>query len=578
MKLRDNLLTFLLITLLFACTNRDLKDGEYSIEIYATNDLHGRLFDSLYTDNSASRVHPYSLASVSTYINDARRVSGDENVLLLDIGDHLQGDNSVFFYNFIDTVNTHLFVKVANYIGYDAVVVGNHDIEAGNRVYDKIKTEMKAPYLAANAIRTSDSRPYFEPYTIIRKGKMKVAIIGMTNPNIPKWLSPDLWRGMKFIEIYPYIQELVDNIRIKENPHLIIVALHAGVGDTSIYNVENPARFIAANTKGVDIIFAAHDHKTTAELIFNGEDSVLVLAGGSRASSLSCSRVNIKVKNGEIVEKSIKGSNISMSNIEPDKQYLSHFREEFLIVKEFTNRIAGTLNNRISTRDAFFGPSGYVDMIHSLQLEKSGAEISFAAPLNYDVTIEAGDLNYQDLLNIYPYENQLFVIKLSGDEVKNYLEYSYSKWINKMNSQDDMLLMIRKSGSGERERFVNVFFNFDSAAGIIYEVNAKKGDGERITIISMADGRPFDLKRVYKVALSSYRASGGGDLIEVGARIPREEIEGRVVERLSDIRELLYQQLNERGSIEAKRLNHWKIVPEDFVKRAAKRDSLLLFN
>ncbi len=578
MKLRDNLLTFLLITLLFACSNRDLKDGEYSIEIYATNDLHGRLFDSLYTDNPASRVHPYSLASVSTYINDARRVSGDDNIILLDMGDHLQGDNSVFFYNFIDTVNTHLFAKVANYIGYDAVVVGNHDIEAGNRVYDKIKTEMKAPYLAANAIRTSDSRPYFEPYTIIRKGEMKVAIIGMTNPNIPKWLSPDLWRGMKFIEIYPYIQELVDNIRIKENPHLIIVALHAGLGDAGIYNVENPARFIAANTKEVDIIFAAHDHKTTAELIFNGEDSVLVLAGGSRASSLSCSRVNIKVKNGEIVEKSIKGSNISMSNIEPDKQYLSHFREEFLIVKEFTNRIAGTLNNRISTRDAFFGPSGYVDMIHSLQLEKSGAEISFAAPLNYDVTIEAGDLNYQDLLNIYPYENQLFVIKLSGDEVKNYLEYSYSKWINKMNTQDDMLLMIRKSGGGERERFVNVFFNFDSAAGIIYEVNAKKGDGERITIISMADGRPFDLKRVYKVALSSYRASGGGDLIEVGARIPREEIEGRVVERLSDIRELLYQQLNERGSIEAKRLNHWKIVPEDFVKRAAKRDSLLLFN
>jgi 2',3'-cyclic-nucleotide 2'-phosphodiesterase/3'-nucleotidase len=577
MKLRAIFLYILLIPITFGCQNQDLQDGDYSIEIYATNDLHGRFFDSLYTDNQGSKTHPYSLASVSGYIKEARMRSGEENVILLDLGDHLQGDNAVFFYNFIDTLDTHLFAKVANYIGYDAVVVGNHDIEAGKRVYNKIKKEMNAPYLAANAINISTGRPYFQPYTIIRKGGLKIAVLGMTNPNIPKWLSPELWKGIEFSEIFPLIEELVSNIHKKESPHLMIVALHAGLGDYDEYSIENPARFIAKNIQGVDVVFAAHDHKTAAEVVFNGKDSVWVLEGGSRASSLALAKVKIRVKNREIIQRNVVGSVISMSQVEPDSLYLSAFREEFLKVKEFTNRIAGSLNNRITSRDAYFGPSGYVDMIHSLQLERSGAEISFAAPLSFDVTIESGDLNYQDLLNIYPYENQLYVMEMSGEEVKRYLEYSYSKWINKMNSPQDRLLQLKERVAGERGKFANVFFNFDSAAGIIYEVNATKGDGERITILSMADGSPFDEKRVYRVALSSYRASGGGDLILLGAGISRENVDKRVIERLSDIRELLYQYLIDNGSVTAKRLNHWSIIPQEFVKEAAKRDSLALF-
>ena len=573
-KITDIKFLTLLLLLLTSCRNSSPEDGVYEIEIYSTNDLHGRFFDSLYNN---SNVNPYSLANVSAYIKEKRELKGPDKIVLLDIGDNLQGDNSVFYYNFVDTASPHIFSKVFNYIGYDAVVVGNHDIEAGHPVYDKLKKELKAPYLAANAIDEKTGGSYFKPYTILNKGGIKIAVIGMTNPNIPKWLSPDLWKGIKFQEMIVSIDSLVQRVINYEGAHIVIAALHGGLGVEDEYSAENPSRFIAKNIKGLDFVFAAHDHKTTAELILNGSDSVWVIEGGSRASNLSFGKINVIIENGKVVNKYKRANLVAMKDVAADKEYTSEFSREFSEVKKFTNQFTGVLNNRISTRDAYFGPSEYIDMIHSIQLNASGADISFAAPLSFDVTVDKGDLTYQDLMNIYPYENQLYMIEMSGEEIKSYLEYSYSKWINKMEKKSDNLLLLNLSGTNERNRFKNIFFNFDSGAGIIYEVDATKDYGNKIKIKSMADGSPFEPAKRYKVALSSYRASGGGDLLEKGAGIKADELEKRVTGRFSDIREIIYNYLKSNGSITAVKLNHWKIVPESFVKDAAKNDYRLLF-
>ena len=288
-------------------------------------------------------------------------------------------------------------------------------------------------------------------------------------------------------------------------------------------------------------------------------------------------KVKLEVLDGKIVSRSLLPKNLSMKGITPDSNYIKNFHNEFLSVKKFTITIVGRLKNTITSRDAYFGPSEYIDMIHSLQLECTNADISFAAPLSLDVTIKSGDLNYQDLLNIYPFENQLYVIEMTGQEVKNYLEYSYSKWVNKMQSKNDSFLMLDKKGKDERSRFRNMNFNFDSAAGLIYEVDVRKGDGERINILSMANGAPFKLDNKYKIALSSYKANGGGDLLEIGAKIPNKELDKRVLNRLTDIRELLYKKLKQNGIIEAKKLNQWKFVPDNYITIARERDYQLLF-
>ena len=579
MKIKFNflLLATLLAFTLSSCSQEKLKDGTYTFEVYATNDLHGRFFDSLYISNEKYAVHPYSLASVSATIKEARARAGADNVVLLDIGDHLQGDNAVFYYNFIDTLSVHIFPKVMNYLDFDATVVGNHDIEPGRRVYDKVTEELNMPYLAANAIDTKTGEPYFEPYTILNKNGVKIAVIGLTNPNIPNWLSPHLWKDIEFQEIVPSLEHWVKVVREKENPHFVIVAMHAGLGDEESDSMENPARYVAKNVKGIDLVLAAHDHQVAAEKFPNGDREIWVLEGGSRANSLSKATVELTIEDGKVVSANVAGENISMKDVTPDRDYTQFFREEFRKVKEFTNRPVGTLNNDIASRDAYFGPSAYVDMIHALQLKASKADISFVAPLTFDTRIEKGELNYQNLLDIYPFENQLNVIEMTGKEIKDYLEYSYAMWVNPDPVKNGHLLNLKSENESARMRFHNPSYNFDSAAGIIYEVDITKPEGERINILSLADGSAFDKEATYKVALTSYRASGGGYLLEKGAGIPKDEMEERIVARLADIREILYEQMQAEGYMDAEKLNQWKFVPERLANELAEKDKQLLF-
>lgn len=567
---------YILLTLT-SCFDIKVKDGDYTFEIYATNDIHGRFFDSLYVSSlDGHLVNKHSLASIATVIEDSRAKAGDDNVILLDIGDHLQGDNAAFYFNFIDTVSPHIFPRIANYMRYDAVVVGNHDIETGHNVYDRVKDQFDMPYLAANALISDSDNPYFEPYTIIKRHGLKIAVIGMTNPNIPSWLAPEIWSGMYFEEIVPSLQRWISYVREKENPHFLIVAMHAGLGDEDRDNIENPARYVTKHIKGIDLVFASHDHRVTAEKHFNGDKEVWLLEGGARASNLSRATLSLSIIDGSVAAMNVEAETLKIEGIEPSVEYMSKFREDFLAVKHFTNRIIGTLENDIDSRDAYFGPSSYVDMIHSVQLRASGADISFVAPLSFNKHISKGELNYQNLLDIYPFENQLNVIELSGEEIKNYLEYSYSLWVNPNPSQSNHLLNFN-DGVGERFRLKNPHYNFDSAAGIIYEVDITKPVGQRVIIKSMTNGDIFDFAKKYNVALTSYRASGGGDLLTNGADIDKDDLQSRIVSRLSDIREVIYDQLQADGKISAEKRNEWKFIPEPLVKRLSQKDYKEMF-
>ncbi|MBQ7998827.1 MAG: metallophosphoesterase, partial [Bacteroidales bacterium] len=329
------LLSFtILLTILTSCSK---KDGEYYVDLYATNDLHGRFFDSLYVDNQA---HPYSLAHISEWMRLVRLGAGKDNVMLIDLGDALQGDNAVYYANYIDTAKDggkHLFTRIAEFMKYDALVVGNHDIEAGHPVYDRIKNETDIPYLAANAIDVATGKSYFKPYTILEKGGLKIAVIGMTNPNIKKWLGEELWSGMDFCPIEALADSLIQKVKATERPDITILAIHAGLGDGTAENIENPARYLAANLKGVDIIFASHDHQVACEKIWNGADSVLVMEGSNRAKFLSNVTAIVEYREGKLYRKKFTGRLIPVEKLGVDTSYANAFRNDFLNAKKFTN-------------------------------------------------------------------------------------------------------------------------------------------------------------------------------------------------------------------------------------------------
>jgi 2',3'-cyclic-nucleotide 2'-phosphodiesterase/3'-nucleotidase len=263
------------------------------------------------------------------------------------------------------------------------------------------------------------------------------------------------------------------------------------------------------------------------------------------------------------------------------------FREDFEAVKAFTLKETGELKTDLVTRDAYRGKSDYLNLIHTLSLGCPPAQISFAAPLTFNGYIEAGTLVYNDLFTIYPFENQLFVVRMTGEEIKNYLEYSYDTWINTVRTADDVLLKIvnepdARTGQ-KRWSFVNRSYNFDSAGGLIYKVDVTKPAGERVFIESLADGSPFDTAAEYNVAMTSYRASGGGDIMREGAGIDTDNIADRVVAYHPEIRNILYDYLMKEGSIDPAKIGdsavigEWSFVPEDIAEKALDRDMERLF-
>lgn len=569
---------FALFAIICSCSSP--REGKYRIQIYATNDLHGKFFDSLYSDNRANRV---SMANISAYMRECRASAGEENVVFLDLGDALQGDNASYYSNFIDTNRRdgrHLFARIAEYVGYDALVVGNHDVETGHPVYDRLLDELHVPYLAANSPKNDGSGSYFDEYAIIRRGGIKIAVIGMTNPNIKSWLDESLWSGMHFVEIEHLADSLVRSVKAAENPDVTILAIHAGLGNGS-NDLENPARYLASRLQGVDVIFAAHDHQRCCEKIFNGTDSTLLLEGACRAQYLSLADIELEFSADSIVGKRICGELLPMEGVEKDEAYLAHFKEYFNKVKSFTNRKVGTLEKDLQTCDAYFGPSDYMSLIHSIQLNASGADISFAAPLTTNGLIKAGDFDFQGLFTIYPFENQLFVIELTGRQIKDYLECSYSYWISTMKHKNDHIInLVHDTSKGNyqyRYSFRNMPYNFDSAANIDYEVDVRQPFGKRIAIKGMSDGRPFHADSLYTVALSSYRASGGGDLLVKGAGIADDSLSSIVVKKLDDLRTLIYNMYMNGEDKNIKEWNNWKFVPENWTADALRRDKALLF-
>jgi 2',3'-cyclic-nucleotide 2'-phosphodiesterase/3'-nucleotidase len=563
-----------------------------NVKIIETSDVHGAIFPY---DLVNSRPSNSSLAQVMTYLNE-QRADTNQIVFLLDNGDILQGDPVVYYYNFEKTDTIHLNADVMNFMGYDAATAGNHDIETGHKVYDKFNREINFPWLAANAIKTSDGEPYFKPYTTIEKNGIKVAVLGLITPAIPQWLPEKIWEGMQFDDMVETAQKWVKIIRETEQPDLLIGLFHAGVNynyndeSESTYKNENASKLIAEKVAGFDVIFVGHDHegwnfKTRNP---NGKE-VLVL--GTQASAKTLAVANIKLKFdkfcGFFANQEMSGEIIEVKNYKPDEIFMKRFSPAFEEVKAYVSRPIGKFTKSISSRDAILGPSEFVDLINTVQLDLTDADISFTAPLSFNAQIKQGDLYVKDMFNLYRYENLLYTIEMTGKEIKDYLEYSYGNWFDQMKDENDNLLRFKVDEKGNlvysqrsnSPELYERFYNFDAAAGIDYEVDVTKPIGEKIKIIKFSDGRKFEPDSKYKVALNSYRGNGGGGHLTRGSKISKEELSKRVISSTEkDLRYYMMKWIEEKKSVEPKLLGNWKVVPENFWLSGKQKDYKILFN
>lgn len=566
--------------LLAGCAGNKCPDGTYTLQLFSTNDVHGRYFDSLYVSDQTKG----SLLAVNHYVDSVRQAVGAENVILVDAGDCLQGDNASYYFNFVDDTTRHVYARMVEYMGYDAIAVGNHDIETGHPVYDRMVRDMKVPFLAANAVRTNNGQPYFKEYVTVRKHGLKVAILGFTNPNMKAWLAPHIYEGMEFKSLLPCVQETVDRVKKQEKPDVTVVLVHSGTGEGDGKQFENQGLDLFNTLEGVDFLICSHDHSPYVAK----KDDMVLINSGSHCRNIGHGILTLEVKDGKVVSKSIGAENVPLNKDLVDTVMREHFRADYEAVKAFTVEKIGTLTTELRTRDSYKGMCDYMNLIHTVSLSAAPAQISMAAPLTFDGMVKSGTLLYNDLFTLYPYENQLFVVKMSGKEVKDYMEYAYDGWINTVSSAADHVLKIRHQPDYRTGvmgwSFESRPYNFDSVGGLIYTVDVTKPAGERVRIASLADGSVFSEETEYNVAMTSYRASGGGKIMTEGAGIDTATIGDRVVAYHKEIRDLLYDFIMEHKTLtpdvmgDPAVIGHWSFVPEAIAAPALERDMEQVFS
>ena len=578
------------VTIMLILTFNLVQSQVVKFKIIETSDVHGAIFPYNFTSDMPSSS---SLAHVHSYVKQERKKE-QQQVILIDNGDILQGDPSVYYYNFERTDTTHLLARVMNYMNYDVATVGNHDIETGHPVYDKFLEELDFPWLAANAIDISKKKPYFQPYHIIERNDIRIAVLGLITPGIPNWLPPKIWSGMKFDDMIITAKKWVSIILEKENPDLLIGLFHAGVDHTydgqsaETPRNENASQLVAELVPGFDIVFVGHDHQVWNYKVENSVgDSVLILGPSSRSRSVAVANINfIFDKDKNSWNSSASGEIVKIENLSPDEAFMNNFSEEFEIINAYVSRPIGKFSETISARESIFGNSSFVDLIHKIQLELTEADLSFTAPLSLRSEIKKGPVYVKDMFNLYRYENLLYTMELTGQEILDYLEYSYGGWFNTMKSKDDHLLLFEKDAEGNlifsnrsnAPMLKNRYYNFDSAEGINYTVDLSKPAGNRISVKSFTDGTPFTLSEKYKVAINSYRGNGGGGHLTKGAGISKNELTERIIESTEkDLRYYMMKWIEEQKSVSPVQIINWSLQPSELVKEAIERDDKLLF-
>ena len=543
-----------------------------------TSDVHGTFFPYNFVER---RPMQGTMARVSTYVNKLRNQYG-KNLILLDNGDILQGQPTCYYTNFVKTDEPNIGAQVINYLKYDAELFGNHDVETGHAVYDKWIKELDCPTLGANIIDLKSGKPYVEPYLMLEREGIRIAVLGMLTPAIPNWLHESMWSGMRFEEMVGSARKWVKLLKEKEQADIIIGLFHSGWDGgivTPEYD-EDAARKIAEEVDGFDVIFFGHDH-TQHNSTTNG---VLCLDPSCNAVKVAQATIKVKVKKekgkvkSEIVEK--KGDIVDVTGEDIDEAYMRHFQPQIDSVRAFVEREIGTFQTPMRSRDAFFGSAAFTAYIHELQLEHTHADVSLNAPLQFNTEVKAGPVYMSDMFKLYRYENKIYVLRMTGREIRNHLELSYDQWVNTMHSPDDHIMLLNDSTQTDFQRFgfKNLTFNFDSAAGIDYEVDVTKPDGEKVHILQFSNGRPFDENAWYRVVMNSYRGNGGGELLTRGAGIPLDSIPLRI-EYMSDRDQRYYltQKIEHEKNVSAKALNNWRFVPEDWARPAIERDRKLIF-
>ena len=539
-------LYFLVLLSFFSSLRAQDTDTLYILQ---TTDVHGHIrpYD-YFRDKPAD----YGLAGIYTKVKAYRQQH--RNVILVDGGDLIQGTPMAYYFNHLDAKSANPIIQTLNFMKYDALAVGNHDIEQGPQVYLRCQRESDFPWLSANSL-LADSSTFFKPYTTIQKNGVQIGIIGLTTPGIPMWLDSSLYPGIDWQDMLEAARKYVQILRPRVD--ILVGLFHAGF-DSSYSGAqtealglpnENASGLVARQVAGFDIIFAGHSHRPyppeKTSFLDEAIQKPLQINAGSRGKFLgvaeiiyhkdsSHNTVHILAKNGWLED---------VRQIPPAAEILDLTKKAHEKTLKYIRATVAELRDTLDAAHSRFEDNALVELINKAQMDYFQADFSLAASFNPGLKILPGKICIKDIYGMYRYENFLYLVQMSGQQIKDFLEYSARFYL-----WDGTQVKANPNMAG---------YNYDMAEGLSYQINVRKAPGSRTeNIIDLKSGRPLDLHKKYRVAMNSYRASGGGGHM-AAAGLEKAKI---LKKSNREMRGILADYLKKTGKISTRPDGNWKII------------------
>lgn len=546
-------------------------DRRFTLTVMGTTDLHGNVFNwDYYNDREFddSAHNDIGLAKVSTLVDAVRAQRGRRNTLLLDAGDTIQGTPLAYYFAKVEPITRHRLHPMAeamNAIGFDAAAVGNHEFNYGIELLRTYERQLDFPLLAANALDTH-GRPAFRPYIIktVRLAgapPLRVGILGLTNPGIAIWDKANVEGRMTFPGLVEQAARYVPPLR-RCGVDLVIVAAHSGADTSSSYGdalpwPENASSLVAEQVPGIDAILVGHAHvEIPQRLVTNvatGKQVVLTepLYWGRRLSLIEFG-LTWTGRHGWHLD-STTAQVLNSNTVAEDPDIVRLLKAKHDKVVGYVNSKIGTCTAAMSAATARYEDTAALDFINRVQGEEVQKSItgstlpvlSIAAPFNRAAAIPAGQVSLRDVAGLYIFDNTLLAVRLTGAQLKDYLEKSatYFKQVNGPGPHRADAITNAPTPSAPNG---TPDYNYDVIAGLdaplAYDIDIAQPVGTRITNLTYA-GAPVDPTASFAVAVNNYRQSGGGGFPHISTA---EVLYNRQVE----IRQLLIDWTSAKGTID----------------------------
>ncbi len=483
----------LLFVLAFVAAESAAKDGPLTVTLLFTNDVESA-YDPIPAFWLESQEMIGGIAEMSTLIKSIRRT--EPNVFLFDSGD-------IFTGALAKLTEGRLAFELMMTMGYDAMAIGNHEFEYGHEVFAWQKNRVSFPVLGANLFYKGTDHPYAQAHTIVERNGVRIGVIGIMGQDTVSAIIPSFIEPLDVTSPVAAVQQSVDEL--DDDVDLIVLLTHQGKTAPMQTDAESDPRLqrdidadiaLAGAVEGIDVLLAGHADAGTPQPVIHPRNGTIIMQTHGQATHLGYLQLTLDQQTRSLLDYQGRLVPVDPSRYTPDPAIatkLKTYREKFPELRQVIGKTADRLNRR------YIEESDIGNLFADAFAEVAGTDIGFIHSGSLRKDLPAGDVRLVDLLDTYPFVDDVIVKEMTGEQLRRAIEQSLTL--------ERGLLQV-------------------SGLEIRYDLSRPQGD--RVLALGRR-GQPIDSDDRFSVAAPGFLAEGG-DLYDVFTESEEQRRAGKVVD------------------------------------------------